>query len=204
MWWSAVALALANDGPPPRLFAEQVGHDVELRLHLAEEGEPGMRNALDLLRDGVVIVEDRSFDEAEAVSSGWHCGGGDSVWYGDTGLIRCDDMPDLCEVCDDDGEVICPKGGCFQDYDFLVIDACIDEGTYEYGVRQHGSDWVADDVSITVEASDEACTLPDTGADPDATKSCGCSGLPGALPGYGLGLGMLLIGVVAWPRRRRG
>ncbi len=202
------SVALANDGPTPRLYAEANGSAVTLSIELHSAGEPGLGEDLDILRlEGeteTAVVEGRSWSSGEADYTTQHCKNWE-VGTTDTGVWwSCDDQPDRCEDCDGDGVNEC-RYGCVDWPGFLVEDACVEAGEVRYEVRETGETYDVAAAELTVEDVGQDCEeVGDTGdgSDDDDGGLFACSVTPSVKARQALlGFAMGLVGLIALRRR---
>lgn len=202
-------IAFANDGPPPRLWAEVSGHSATLTVGLYEGGEPGVEGTFQLVQlDGAgqiaaTVLEDHSFAADTPIGPTGVCRHPDGP---DTG-IDCATAPERCLDCDLDGVPECTDvtGYCAGGHLYEVVDPCVEPGEWTWQLRQDDEDYGAD-ASGTVEDAGQDCTTAPTGSDDDdsgdpaASGGCGCDG-QGAATG-GLGLAMFAVGLLARKPKR--
>lgn len=196
-----VAAALANDGPPPKLWAEVSGSSVAFSLTLYDSGEPGIHDTYDLVRleDDVAVealLTDATFDAAAATATTGLC----RVWD-DEPDADCTATPDVCSDCDGDGVAECaPNGVCLDGWVFGVTDTCVEPGTWTWELRQdgedHGSETTATIEDLGQDCAEVACPQGGDGS-AECPSTWGCATAAEA----GIGAAMVALGLVAWRRR---
>lgn len=214
---SLITPALANDGPQPRLFAQASGSAVTLTIELHAAGEPGIGEALDLVRvegasettlESGVRREVADAEYETEYCKNWEVGT-DSTGD-DTGNqpVDCDATPELCEDCDGDGVNEC-KHGCVTWQGWTVQDLCVNAGEVDYELREEGTTFAARNTSVTVSDVGQDCDDVGEGGTTDAdsgepTDDGGCEGCATASsPRAGRLLLGLVMGLVGWLAFRR-
>ncbi len=179
----------ANDGTPPWIHElVQNNTNVNIKLGIVGNGEPGIEAAYRIERDGsegeVAIIDDKTFEEVDAFNTVDRCRNG---W---DHTDQCASDPDGCLDCDGDTVLECDTmddGWCETVFYFEVVDWCVPAGSTAYSFFKMGNDYTEDDETIYVEEWTEDCELPAADADTDTdgdtdSDSDGCS-----IVGAGLG-----------------
>ena len=195
----------ANDGTPPWIHElVQNNTNVNIKLGIVYNGEPGIDDAYRIERDGpegeADVIDDKTFEEADAVSTVDRCRHG----WDHTDLCASD--PGDCLDCDGDSVLECntmEEGWCETVLYFEVVDWCVPAGSTTYSFFKMGNDYTEDDEAITVEEWTEDCEPPaaDTDTDTDGdtdSDSDGCSIVGTGVGGQnGLWASLMLLAGVA-------
>lgn len=179
--------ARANDGPPPSFQVAQQGPDVVVTLRLADAGEPGFGDPIDVLRDGQPVVRGAVWTEQDAEGLQGRC-------WGRVDPEECAASGD-CLDCDEDGVPECAlseflTASCYREGSVEVVESCVREGWHTWEVT--GSDH-SEELKV---AADASCS---EGGD-DAGSGCSVVG-PLTVP-WATGLGLLVVGLLGLRRTR--
>jgi len=159
--------------------------------------------ALEILRHGEggdeVVLEPTAFSDGEIDGVEVLC---KEVWESDQGI--CDDQPEECEDCDEDGVPEC-YGSCVERYWIGVVDECAPPGYPVYQLLCYsgsgGGTWEDDEApydcgvwAARVEDSGDACL--------DGEGGCGVVGVGRDPRSVGVALWLFLAGIGLFALRR--